>query len=258
MRLSVTSIKGGVGKSTVSILLSLELNRLKRGVALIDMDLSGYTSFLAGFDRPGLFSSISDGLDHREYFRDEERIRIIKLAGDGPRLKLDAEKMFKDKSLLKKFQDAYLEVLSFPHEYTILDNYPLSSPTDKEVALEREAYSLKYYDQCYDIKVTDSNNFDVNQTIEYAMYQKTSDSCRTFALVINMIPSKSRKQYFEDDMTNLLDKIGANVGILVPFIEDLFQYSGPIKNIPRLSQFSKLAEMIVKGEVGEGKLVISY
>ncbi|WP_404802720.1 P-loop NTPase [Metallosphaera sedula] len=49
------SIKGGVGKSTISILLSIELNRLGKRLILVDMDLSGYTSFLAGIREPGIF-----------------------------------------------------------------------------------------------------------------------------------------------------------------------------------------------------------
>lgn len=260
MRFSITSIKGGVGKSTASVLLSLELNRLNKGVVLVDMDLPGYTSFLARLDGPGLLSSIVDGLNREKYFKDEGNTRIVKLAGDGPRMKIDVEKIRKDERLFTRFQEAYFKALSFPHEYTIIDNYPLSSPTDEEIALEREIYSLRHKDRCYDIKVTDSNEFDINQTLEYAIYQKSRDSCETLALVINMIPSPSRKRTLENNMNTLLSKIDAKVGILVPFIEELFQYSGPIRDIPRLPQFARLAEMIVSGDVDKEreKSVISY
>jgi len=63
MRISIVSTKGGVGKSTIAISLSRELaDRCKR-VLLVDMDLSGFSSLIAGIREQGLISSTVDGND---------------------------------------------------------------------------------------------------------------------------------------------------------------------------------------------------
>jgi ATPases involved in chromosome partitioning len=49
----VLSIKGGVGKSTIALTTALELTEIGRNVLLIDGDLLGYSSQLAGIEGRG-------------------------------------------------------------------------------------------------------------------------------------------------------------------------------------------------------------
>ncbi|QCO31053.1 hypothetical protein DFR88_11605 [Metallosphaera sedula] len=259
MRFSVMSIKGGVGKSTISILLSIELNRLGKRLILVDMDLSGYTSFLAGIREPGIFSSIVDGtLNRVESYRDIENIRIIKLAGDGPRTKLDVSKIRSNSTFLTQFQKAYLSAISIPHDYSIIDNFPLSSSMDEESRLEREIYTNVRNDICYSILVTDSSDFDLNETLVYSTYlRKNNDPCVPFALVTNMIPS-SRKQALEKRIIELMNRINTHIGILIPFIDDLFEYNGPINGMPRLSQLAELAKIVVNESESRENVILSF
>ncbi|MEM3863722.1 MAG: P-loop NTPase [Metallosphaera sp.] len=63
MRLSILSSKGGVGKSPLAISLSKELARRRTDVLLIDRDLIGYASYLAGIRGPGLVTSVVEELE---------------------------------------------------------------------------------------------------------------------------------------------------------------------------------------------------
>lgn len=67
MRIIILGNKGGVGKSTVGLLLAKRLCELGKTVLLVDRDQIGYASWLVGIKRKGLIASVVDG-EEGDYF----------------------------------------------------------------------------------------------------------------------------------------------------------------------------------------------
>lgn len=92
-----------MGKSTIAISPSRELAEMGKRVLLVDMDLSGFSSLLAGITDEGLISSTVDGRDS-EYVREVEtggsEFTVVKFCGDGPRLKRDLD-VIRDNEFLR-------------------------------------------------------------------------------------------------------------------------------------------------------------
>lgn len=90
MRIPVLSVKGGIGKSIISVLLAKELALKGERVILLDRDQIGFSSSLAGLEEKGLLAAIVDGEKSQFTARlkmGKGEITIIKFYGDGPRLK---------------------------------------------------------------------------------------------------------------------------------------------------------------------------
>ena len=73
LRISVLSIKGGAGKSTIALTTALELTEMGRNVLLIDRDLLGYSSQLAGIRGKGLLASVVEGGNGGNYIVKKRR-----------------------------------------------------------------------------------------------------------------------------------------------------------------------------------------
>jgi ATPases involved in chromosome partitioning len=73
LRISVLSIKGGAGKSTIALTTALELTEIGRNVLLIDRDLLGYSSQLAGIRGKGLLASVVEGGNGGNYIVKKRR-----------------------------------------------------------------------------------------------------------------------------------------------------------------------------------------
>ena len=60
MRIVVLGAKGGVGKSMITLLLVRFLLSLGKKIIVVDRDMTGYISWLAGIKGKGLMASIID------------------------------------------------------------------------------------------------------------------------------------------------------------------------------------------------------
>ncbi|PVU77575.1 hypothetical protein DDW13_00500, partial [Acidianus hospitalis] len=60
-RISVLGVKGGVGKSTISLNLGRFLAKNSKKVLLVDRDVLGFASYLTGIRGKGLLAKVVDG-----------------------------------------------------------------------------------------------------------------------------------------------------------------------------------------------------
>ncbi|MEM2013622.1 AAA family ATPase [Metallosphaera sp. D4-4] len=123
MRIIILGNKGGVGKSTISLLLAKRLCELGKTVLFVDRDQIGYASWLVGIKKKGLVASVVDG-EEGNYFVQrrlgEGNLQILKFYGDGPRLRGDVRLITSDSKLRRIFDEKYQEILSLGHDFIIL------------------------------------------------------------------------------------------------------------------------------------------
>jgi ATPases involved in chromosome partitioning len=81
-----TAIKGGVGVSTLVLMLAKALAKRGAKVTLVDMDVTGYISGIAGIHDKGLLAQVVDGENLRgTHINKVDGIQVLKFLGDGMR-----------------------------------------------------------------------------------------------------------------------------------------------------------------------------
>jgi len=254
LRISVLSIKGGAGKSTIALTTALELTEMGRNVLLIDRDLLGYSSQLAGIRGKGLLASVVEGGNGGNYISEIKRggtLTILKFYGDGLRFRKDIEAIHERLELRRELRLKYTRILSRKKfDYVIVDNPPLVHPRDEAVKHELDLFRDVYPDMpIRRIYVTDPLKYNLEETIDYlrVVESLSQGGERPMALVINMVPPPLSVGPFSE-VINEAKLIDSKMGIVVvPFVEQLFQYSGEIDCIPRLEQIRRFATAIGGG-----------
>ncbi|MCG3109676.1 Iron-sulfur cluster carrier protein [Metallosphaera sp. J1] len=239
MRIVVLGAKGGVGKSMVALLLVRFLLSLGKRILVVDRDMTGYISWLAGIRGKGLMASVIDNEEHnylKTFNVDKGILHVLKFYGDGPRLVNDV-RQFSREDIANEVKERYREVLSLPHDHIIYDNRGMIEPSEIEFSLEIGMYLTKYpHTQSYWVYVSDSLDVNLKMTLDYDDYlwSKWSKNLNVKgrSLVINMVPP--------DYKLPNLDLSRFNVVIQIPFMEGLFEYSGRIEELPVVSSLSPI------------------
>ena len=82
----LTAVKGGVGVSTVALMLAKALAQQVNSVTLVDMDAAGYISSIANIRVKGLLAQSVDGEKlEAGYAGKIGGIYVVKFLGDGMR-----------------------------------------------------------------------------------------------------------------------------------------------------------------------------
>ncbi|MCG3109315.1 Iron-sulfur cluster carrier protein [Metallosphaera sp. J1] len=250
MRLSIQSAKGGVGKSTISMNISLALAERGFRVLLLDRDNVGYSSRLAGIEEPGLLSSVVDGVESKfsEHFKYKKgSITVIKIMGDGPRYDSDVKKLMNELDLKVRFSELYSSVLkSYPHDYVIVDNASLITFDHDMVRLELTEYQKNYPNMpVRRIYISNNSELAVNETLSYIENAERKTTVgKAIGFCINLI-APGRESYAESLLDKALKRTNFNLGILIPFFEEVFQYSDEMTSMPIMPGIRKLAEILV-------------
>ncbi|AWR99273.1 AAA family ATPase [Metallosphaera hakonensis] len=248
MRISILSSKGGVGKSTIAISLSKALSKRGNNVLLIDRDLIGYASYLAGIRGLGMVSSVADGVEstfYREMRFDDGSVVVLKYFGDGPRYKVDIDKFHKDRALGDRGWELYRRVLNLrKYDFVVVDNAPLVRPQDDIVRHELEKFKSVYPGfPVRQLFVSDSLEVTINDNVRYAESIGVVNEKTVLGFVINMIPPRDVEK-FRSVLSNIVGRLGARFGILLPFMESIFQFSGEFTDFPIPTEIEDLAEKI--------------
>ncbi|MCH1771912.1 MULTISPECIES: P-loop NTPase [Metallosphaera] len=253
MRLSIRSSKGGVGKSTVAISLAKVFASEGHHVLLMDRDIVGYASYLAGINGSGLVASLADSKDVdviREFPVGKGSITVLKYFGDGPRFRPDLEKIHKNKDLMNLGWKYYNEFLTRrKYSYFIVDNAPMVMPNDEISIYEHMQFRslfptipLKY------LIISDSLTQTIEDNLRYAKAIESQET-QILGFIINMIKPQDLKSH-EDIIRKVINELKCRIGVLMPFNEELFQFSGSIEDFPVPQQMKELAKRIETEEHG--------
>ncbi|BBL47450.1 AAA family ATPase [Metallosphaera sedula] len=257
MRIPVLSVKGGIGKSTISVLLAKELALRGEKVIILDRDQLGFISSLAGIESKGMIASVVDGEScecHAHIKIGKGQVHIIKFYGDGPRLESDLNVIKNDEKLTRELTESYTLMLkSIEHSYMILDNPALSLPNEIGNMLETTSYlSLYPGTRSLRVMVSDITTHHFENTLKYIEALNLGSREIPLAnvvgqfLVINMAPPGWN---YRVELPNLVTEVkrGKFLGAyILPFSDDLFQFSGQIDDMPRIKQVEILANHVLK------------
>jgi len=241
-RISVLGVKGGVGKSTIALSLSLLLAKSSKNVLLIDRDILGYASSVSGIRGKGLLSKVIDG--ETDYWNSvsklnlgEGSLTVLKLYGDGERFYNDIKLLHSNYEKRTLLSQVYKNFLTSQHyDYFVVDNYQgvsANSPLiidelDDFYSVLSDVINLRVY-------VTNYSLNSIYSTIDYAVKLEKSITYKGFplAFIVNMVPStfddmEQAKKY----ASVAKEKIGTKFSLIIPIYQELIKFSLTLSEFP--------------------------
>ncbi|QKR00716.1 ParA family protein [Metallosphaera tengchongensis] len=258
MRLSILSAKGGVGKSTISLLLAKSLAELGERVMIMDRDPVASISMLLGARREGLVESLAQGREPTGFTLSSGNITVVKCFGQGPRYLLDLETVMKTPELSLKMQRKCEEVLSGDYSFFIVDNASFVMPQEPLVSLEFNTFlRLRPKEKVLRVYISDPSEYSLRVTEDYfKKLESLKPAGEPYAFIINLVPPfedsiKASKKHLD----SVISELELRDGFILPFIEELFQLSSPNVKVPReIEEFSRrLVKLRAVQEVGAGR-----
>jgi MinD-like ATPase involved in chromosome partitioning or flagellar assembly len=241
-RINVLGVKGGVGKSTIALGLSLLLAKSSRNVLLIDKDIVGTVSSIAGIRGKGLLSKVIDG--ETDYWNSvakfdfgEGSLTVLKLYGDGERFYNDNQLLRSNNERRTLLSRVYKNFLTSQHyNYFITDNYQEVSANSPLITDELEDfYSVLSAVINLRVYVTNYSLNSIQSTIDYAVKLEKSITYKGFplAFIVNMVPStfddmEQAKKY----ASVAKEKIGTKFSLIIPIHQELIKFSLTLFEFP--------------------------
>ncbi|MEM3195944.1 MAG: AAA family ATPase [Metallosphaera sp.] len=248
MRFSIRSSKGGVGKSTIAISLSKFLAEQGNDVLLVDRDVIGYSSYLAGITSPGLVKAVFEGQDAhsiKEIKVGKGSITVLKYFGDGPEYVPNLAKIHANRELISYYSKVYRELItSKPFSFFVIDNPPLIRDSDEIYLFEHNEFNYVYprVKHSY-IFVSDGIDENIKSNLEY-MSRLNVKVDQRLAFIINMVRPDELQKY-QNIVTNIINNLNVRIGGVIPFVENIFQFSGELKDFPLPKQMRELYVKLV-------------
>lgn len=161
--------------------------------------------------------------------------------------------MAKYPELAEEFSSRYASALKvMDHSHIIIDNPALSLPSEIGNKLEITTY-LSTFPNISSMRlfITDITTHHLDNTIKYmdlldaGIKQIPSAKVNTQCLAVNMTPPG----WNISNLPNFSVKMSQgklSCGFTLPFKDELFQFSGTMEDLPRLSQIEMLANNIVQ------------
>ncbi len=256
MRITVYGVKGGIGKSTICLTLGKALAKKGKKVLVIDRDPLGWSSNIIGVKDKGLINSIIDGYSSN-FFKSvkigDGYLDVIKFYGDPSRVFGDAAILGRDKEVRKRLEEVYSRLLiNNKYDFYIVDNFAMINYNDSIVFYEREVFNktLPAID-LFRLYISDHSITTLKNTEKYIeIIEKEANIGKPLGLVVNMVPPYPKE--LEDiriEVERILQNKKLGIGVIIPFIEKLFGFSGTLNELDTPTQIDKLADNILKGSL---------
>lgn len=251
MRVAIVSVKGGVGKSTLSLLLGKFFAENGKNSLVIDRDPLGWASKMVGIDGKGLLAQIADLERPNNYYKEFDlkgKLAVIKLYGDGPRFYLDSETVENDPKLKEQLEKEYGKIIKNNFDFYVVDNPSMVRWDDIEVRLEllifkkilpNEKFKRIYLTDYTDGAIISTKNY--IQTLE----NDPNKIGNYLGILVNFVPP------FPEDIERAKEKVKdfEGVKIILPFIEELFMLNKPIQDVTVPEEIKKLGEYLIKNQI---------
>ncbi|BAB66006.1 ParA family protein [Sulfurisphaera tokodaii] len=251
MRISFVGIKGGIGKSTIALMVAKELSNRGFNVLFLDRDIFSFASNLAGI-KNSFFTQVARGELPRDYFKDLGNLTIARLFGEGVLFFKEIEELHKD--LVKKeiMEKSYAELVKRKkYDFFIIDNPPYvtmkSEVVEHELSMFRKIFPNE---EIYRVYLSTGLLEDVEITKKYIDETEAEAPGKALGIIVNMVVDKEKGI---EVLKSLYDNRFL-VGVIIPFIDELFQFQGSIEDLPVIPQIKNFVDSILKME----KKIITY
>ncbi|MGC8496623.1 MAG: tyrosine-protein kinase family protein [Thermoplasmata archaeon] len=255
MRINLLSVKGGVGKSTLTMALAKALALKNKNVLLIDRDLTGYLSSMMGIEGKGLLERFMDNIDYvsdiyKEIKVENSIIGILKLYG-GLSEKDVLKFMSVTETELEKLEIIYKYfLLNRSFDYYILDNAPYI--TNESIIVKNETKLFRdIFPDMENVRVYVSNfsMSSVNTTEQYAIKVESEYKIgKALGVIINMVPSiPNELDRAREVAEKLCSRINARISIVIPVLESLINFTGSIQDLALPPEITRLADILISG-----------
>jgi len=207
MNVKIVSNEGGVGKSTLALMIAKSLALKSKKVALLDMDLLGYSSWIIGVKGDGIISMLSKNNDYKGAIKEIEigkgSITTLKLFDGKEITNLDYNTLKNAMNIIN------YALRNFKYIITDTPGLPFR---EKIKQIEPEGKSLMI--TRYSSEIPSPTDSDI------------------LGIVVNMIPDNFRthSKHIKNEIT-------------IPFYEQLLNFTGSINEIPIFEEVSKIETM---------------
>ena len=233
----LTAVKGGVGVSTLALMLAKALAERGSNVTLVDMDVAGYISSIANIRVNGLLAQSVDGEKPAAGYAGRiGRIQVVKFLGDGMRFFDDVEKLRHNPDQLTKLVAEYTAVSS-DSDYVVID----VAPCFLDLILRSPFISYWLIPPAsFRIYVTDDKKPSITATASFIKRVEDGfDAGQPFAVVINKAHDLERTI-----AEGLREETESTLLLTIPFTPQLFHFPGDLGELPVFDQIKTLAHLL--------------
>jgi len=258
MRITFHGYKGGVGKSTLALMLAKALAERGKKVLFIDRDVMTYASQLAGIKDEGLFVQIALGKTPENFYKTIKlgngQLKIVKMFSLG----IDYYKAMHHFNKVREFIDFYTKFLkeeSF--DYMVIDNPVFLTWENNPIRYEAEAFKSVFpNERSKVILVTDPLPYSIDDSVVYLrrISSESPIAWDPLAGIINM--AVEEKQHYLEDIKKLMNFLGFPIGVIVSFYDKIFQFYGKIEDLEVVPEIRQLAERILSGEIRKEEIIL--
>lgn len=264
LRITVHGYKGGIGKSTVSLILAKALAISGKRVIFVDRDLFPYSSSVAGIEADGLLVQLMKGEEPKGFYRDftfgKGKLKVIKLY--SPELRFTIHKVTEE--IESKFVDFYANLLdSEDFDYIIIDSPSPPSWNSKEIFLEVKGYlKTREHQGPLEVLIAPPTRFDIESSIAYMkkIEQEATETLKhaprhkMFAGLINMV-TESKEKYV-DDLKYFMKELSLRKGVIIKFYDELFLKLIKLEELPIIPEIKALADRLVSGDIESEEIIL--
>lgn len=240
----LTAVKGGVGVSTLALMLAKALAEQGNNVTLVDMDVAGYISSIANIRVKGLLAQSVDGEKlEAGYAGKIGGIYVVKFLGDGMRFFDDVEKLRRNPDQLTKLVAEYTAVSS-DSDYVVID----VAPCFLELILKSPFISYWLIPpSSFRIYVTDDKRPSITATVSFIKRVEGGFAAGLpFAVIINKAHDLEKSIAEE-----LREETDSTLLLTIPFTPQLLHFSGDLGELPVFDQIETLVHLLSSPPVVE-------
>ncbi|BCU66731.1 hypothetical protein HS7_01680 [Sulfolobales archaeon HS-7] len=213
MRVGFVGVKGGTGKTTISLYIAMKLAGENK-VLFIDKDLLGWGSKLLGFRGMGYCKTKGEAIS--EFYKQYDNLGVLKFFGDISSY-FKCDKYFDEAKLIEIYKKYDYFIVDYGEPYLIRHNIS---------AKEIEFFKSEIGTRIGTVSVSDPFPPDVKENVNMMNELSKELNSDKVAFVINLVPPLPDELELAREQASEIGDWCKCKTFVIPFLEELFWYRG--------------------------------